>query len=81
MKPKLYKDSELVYTATQRCRCGRGMAHPIGEGSRGFWKCSYLLTVDPDPSAHHMVCPFVFWEFKSEDQPSAKKLGQTTRPK
>lgn len=85
MKKGPFKDKHLVYAATARCLCGAGMAYPKGMGPRGHWDCSDILTGSAIPSGqpgatrHEAQLPFVFYEIKSETQPSAN--GATTRPK
>lgn len=81
---KRSKKPRLVYAATSRCKCGLGLAYePGGESGKpihGFWDCSGILlgTADRDVQ-HHDIFPFMFYEIKSERQPSAE--GLTTRPK
>ena len=41
---KAYTDSELVYAARSRCKCGAGLAYLKGSGGFGFWACSTQLT-------------------------------------
>ena len=78
-----YKDSDLVYAAYERCLCGAGMAYPKGCGMHHCWDCSDILTGRAVPSGqvgsvkHSDQKPFVFWNIKSEQQPSAG--GATTR--
>lgn len=69
---------ELTYSANARCRCGAGLAYPNHIGTHGAWYCSRLLRFPMDELNHDPARPFVFWEVKSERQPSAK--GATTRP-
>lgn len=71
-------DAELVYAATSRCLCGAGMAYPKGIGGRGYWDCSDILTGRASTLVKHEArLPFMFYEIKSENQPSAN--GATTR--
>jgi hypothetical protein len=78
-------DKQLVYAAYTRCLCGAGMAYPKKSGSDGCWDCSDILTGRAIPSGqpgsvkHEGKLPFVFYEIKSEKQPSAN--GATTRPR
>lgn len=80
---KLQAQDSLVYAAYYRCPCGAGMAYVKDGGTA--WDCSDILTGDAVPSGHpgavtHTAAlPFVFWEIKSELQPSA--FGATTRRK
>lgn len=77
---------DLVYAATQRCLCGAGMAYEKGaDPFKGYWDCSAILLGEAIPSGepgsvkHEAQLPFVFYEIKGENQPSAN--GATTRPK
>jgi len=68
--------SELVYAAYDRCPCGAGLAY-IPNGPRN-WDCSKILLGTADKGVTHTAkLPFVFYEIKSENQPSAG--GATTR--
>lgn len=83
----------LRYAAYARCKCGAGLAYDPFQADntdspfRGptDWECSAVLLrrnnpVDsPPPGPHEPPLPFVFYEIKSEDQPSAR--GATTRPR
>src|SRR4051812_32242019 len=74
-----FEDSELVYAATARCLCGAGLCYPSNVSTHGAWRCSGVLTHRcKHDVGQHDVFPFVFYEIKSEQQPSAK--GATTRP-
>ena len=79
------KDAELVYAATARCMCGAGLAYPTDARPKDAWDCSDILTGRAVPKGvigsvlHDTPRPFVFYEIKSEHQPSAN--GQTTRRK
>lgn len=71
--------ADLCYAATYRCQCGLGMAYPLDCWTRGAWYCSSILLGTAEPgTTHDEPKPFVFWEIKSEGQPSAR--GATTRP-
>jgi hypothetical protein len=81
------KTRALVYAATKRCPCGAGLAHwsdaqPYGDTAH--WDCSAIMLNEAVPSGelgsvvHTAKLPFVFYEIKSEKQPSAR--GATTRP-
>ena len=49
-------------------RCGAGMAYAKGDG----WDCSAILLDTADVRVKHEArLPFVFYEVKSEHQPSA----------
>lgn len=73
---------QLTYSAYSRCPCGAGLAYRIGDTA---WDCSAILLGeaapkdDPGSVKHTARMPFVFWEVKSERQPSAN--GRSTRPK
>lgn len=70
---------DLLFAAAFRCSCGSGMAYPEGIGSQGAWYCSAILLGQADPGTTHTPShPFMFYEVKSESQPSAS--GSTTRP-
>jgi hypothetical protein len=84
---KTFTDDELIYAATARCPCGAGMAYWRGCGPYGkdaCWDCSAILKGEaipfgqPGAVKHEDRLPFVFWNVKSEQQPSAD--GMTTRP-
>lgn len=72
----------LVYAAYACCSCGLGLAHRADAppyGDEGYWDCSGILLGTADPAVRHTArLPFVFYEIKSERQPSAE--GATTRP-
>jgi hypothetical protein len=74
----------LIYAATARCPCGAGLAYEKGTGRNGAWDCADILLKKALPLGHEgykehtAVLPFVFYEIKSELQPSAH--GATTRP-
>jgi hypothetical protein len=82
-----FEDSDLTYAAMARCPCGAGLAHVKNPRNLGmeFWDCSACLKGEAIPKGqegsveHTALRPFVFWEIKSENQPSA--AGMTTRPK
>lgn len=76
-------DDMLTYASHARCDCGAGLAYPNGIGIRGCWSCSDLLTGRKTRDwtlneKHVPELPFMFYEIKSENQPSAN--GATTRP-
>jgi hypothetical protein len=76
---KIYKETDLVYAAYNRCPCGAGLAYPINIGMSGHWDCSAILKGQADEKATHTAkLPFMFYEIKSENQPSAG--GASTRP-
>jgi hypothetical protein len=76
----------LVYAAHNRCPCGAGLAYEKpADPFKGAWDCSAILLGEAIPSGeagavqHTALLPFVFYEIKSENQPSAG--GASTRPK
>jgi hypothetical protein len=76
-----YAPKDLVYAATVRCLCGAGMAYVKSRAlsDMKFWDCSAILLGRADEKVKHEArLPFVFYEIKSEKQPSAN--GATTRP-
>lgn len=88
----IWRDDQLLYAATARCGCGAGLAYaPTDPGDPTLpfngpssWECSDILTRRAIPSGlpgakvHDEPAPFMFYELKSEEQPSAE--GRTTRP-
>ena len=73
-----FNADELIFAAYNRCACGAGMAYPKGIGIHGHWDCSAILLGEADVRVQHTgQLPFVFYEIKSEEQPSAN--GSTTR--
>lgn len=69
----------LRFAATARCKCGAGFAYdPVGNPSA--WACSAVLLGQAQwtQEEHDGDLPFMFYELKSERQPSA--CGRTTRP-
>ena len=76
-------EDRLVYAASARCACGAGLAYdPAGESGRpasGYFDCSAILLDHADQAVKHEArLPFVFYEIRTERQPSAH--GATTRP-
>ena len=70
--------SELIFAAFARCDCGAGMAYPVDIGIHGAWHCSAILRGTASREVKHTPpMPFVFYDIKSEDTPSAN--GATTR--
>lgn len=74
------KPNDLIYAATARCPCGHGLAYEKGaDPFKGFWDCAGIILDEADENVQHTArLPFVFYEIKSENQPSAQ--GATTRP-
>lgn len=74
-----FEPAELIYAARERCSCGCGMAYPKDVGVQGAWYCSAILLGQAEAgTAHSSPLPFMFYEVKSEQQPSVR--GATTRP-
>jgi len=72
-----FPDTDLRYSASARCHCGAGLAYPRNCGGLHQWDCSAVLKGEATEGAHEKY-PFMFYEIKSEEQPSAH--GATTRP-
>lgn len=67
----------LVFAAHARCMCGAGLAYDqVGRPTK--WECSAVL-LGTATSGEHESYSFIFYEIKSERQPS--QGGATTRPK
>lgn len=75
---------KLIYAAHNRCLCGMGLAYDLrnkimSDPRQGYWDCSGIILGTADQSVKHEAkLPFVFYDIKSEGQPSAN--GATTRP-
>lgn len=71
-------DKKLMYSATERCICGAGLAYTK---HMDYWDCSDIIKRDPeaDNYAHSDPVPFSERFIKSEVQLSAG--GETTRPR
>lgn len=85
--PDALTEADLIYSATVRCPCGAGVAYWRGAKAyteTGYWDCSDILLGRAIPQGqdgaktHTGRLPFVFYDIKSENQPSA--FGRTTRP-
>lgn len=69
------RSGHLTFAAEKRCPCGAGLAYAPGDD---YWDCSAILLGTADKGVQHTAkLPFVFYEIKSENQPSAN--GRTTR--
>jgi hypothetical protein len=76
-----FTDADLRYAAHTRCKeCQAGLAYPKDAGMHHHWDCSRVLKGEVVRAEwdKHPAFPFVFYEIKSEGQPSA--CGATTRP-
>jgi hypothetical protein len=76
-----FKDEELVYAASSRCKCGAGFAYPEHIGMHGAWYCSHLLKTRDPHGDHDSAMPFAFWSVRSESQIARNNGIVTTRPK
>ncbi len=78
-------ERRLIYAAYARCPCGAGLAYDPRKGAYDSWDCSDILlgkaiqSGQPGAMIHTARLPFIFYEIKSELQPSAN--GATTRKK
>jgi hypothetical protein len=72
--------AEIVYAASTRCPCGAGLAYEAdSDPFKGYWDCSAIILGTAREDVQHTAkLPFVFYEIKGENQPSAR--GATTRP-
>lgn len=78
VEKKFFADSDLVYASHARCKkCNAGLAYPSNCGPAHQWTCSNVLKGIGTDNGHDAF-PFMFYEIKSEKQPSAQ--GATTRP-
>ena len=84
MRRKMNPHGKLVFSAYDRCPCGAGLAYyKKSSPTDGYWDCADILQGlaipdDQEGSVQHTAkLPFVFYEIKSELQPSAN--GHTTR--
>ena len=73
-----FTDVDLIYSARARCNCGAGLAYPKDCNIRHQWTCGDVLTHRVSTNKGHDVFPFMAYDIKSEQQPSAQ--GATTRP-
>lgn len=74
----IFTEDELLYAARNRCDCGHGLAYPKECGIDHYWDCAgILLGVQDNTIRHTAKLPFMSYDIKSEDQPSA--FGATTR--
>jgi hypothetical protein len=84
LKLDSFTENELIFSAFSRCECGAGLAYPKDIGPHGSWYCSDILLGralsenQPGSKTHSFPLSFMFYEVKSENQPSAN--GATTRP-
>jgi hypothetical protein len=72
----IFTDEELVYSASQLCPCGHGLAYPKGCGACHYWDCSAILKGTADKNAEHTgQLPFAFYELKSESDRNGTTRG------
>lgn len=78
MKP--YTDKELLYSESDRCICGAGLAYPEGGDALllSSWICSDVLKGAVEPDRSHDRFPFAFYKIREET--SINGSGRTTRP-
>lgn len=79
-----FNDTQLVYTATSRCKCGAGLAYPRDQREamklRG-WACSKVLRGEtgPEDKGQHEIFDWAF--FKIREESSINNQGaHSTRP-
>jgi hypothetical protein len=71
----IFKENELIFSATARCPCGAGLAYPKNCTPHHYWDCAAILMGNDDKSVTHTdQKPFAFWKVKSESK------DFTTRP-
>lgn len=69
-------DKRLMYSATERCTCGAGLAYTK---HMDHWDCSDVIKGEQLPGTHHIdPIPFSARHITLESQHSAN--GETTRP-
>ena len=74
----IFSEDELIFAAFNRCPCGYGLAYPKNCTLNHYWDCAGILMDKASKSIRHAArLPFMYYEIKSEDQPSAN--GSTTR--
>lgn len=64
-----FEESDLIYSATERCKCGAGLAQVNQQlGVVRFWHCSECLLNGYDPSSdkHDDWKPVSRWEIQEE---------------
>ena len=75
------KDTELLYAATVRCRCGAGLAYPLDHDAAwklGAWVCACLLREEQQTGEHDRF-PWAFYTIREETSIN-NRGGATTRP-
>lgn len=82
MKKKTFEDSELMYSATARCKCGAGLAYPMDHDAAwkiGAWVCSHALKNEDANPEEHQSFPWSFYKVREETS-VFNSGGHTTRP-
>ena len=77
----MLKDTDLLYAATSRCRCGAGLAYPLDYATAikvGAWVCSRVLSEECDAADHDRL-PFAMYKVREETSIN-NAGGDTTRP-
>src|SRR5262245_60254793 len=80
----MFTDTELMYAATSRCRCGSGLAHTLDtEKSLQLraWICSKVLNGEIPETDHnqHESLNFAFYKVREETSINNHSVA-TTRP-
>lgn len=71
-----FTDEELIYSATQLCPCGHGLAYPEGCGISHYWDCSAILKGIADKGRKHTgQLPFAFYNVKGESEHNGTTRG------
>ena len=76
-----YTDFELLYAATERCRCGAGLAYPLGHEAAfklRMWACSAVLHGEAQGEDHDGY-PFALYKIREETSIN-NRGGHSTRP-
>lgn len=76
-----YTDKELLYAATDRCKCGAGLAYPLDHEEAlnlRAWVCSAALKGEAVGDGHDKL-PFAFWKVREETSIN-NRGGYSTRP-
>ena len=66
---KTFTDSELLYAATDRCRCGAGLAYPLDHAEArklGAWVCSAQLKIDAGAPERHESFHWSMYKIREE---------------
>lgn len=74
-------DLDLLYAATDRCKCGAGLAHPLDHDlamKLRAWACSAVLKGEATGTGHDRL-DFALWKVREETSINNAD-GHTTRP-